>query len=186
MRVPKPKRLRNNALVINKFTLPNGSSGKENKMGDFKIIETQEELDSIIEKRLSREREASNKRFEGYVSPEDHKKAIAEAIAKEKQALEDFKKAHEGDAKTIEELTAKNKSLETAELKSRVAHELGLSYDWISRIGGEDEESIRADAESLKKLVGAGQTVLPTKSTEETGVGDDAGYRTLINSIKKS
>lgn len=153
-------------------------------MGDFKAIETQEELDSIIEKRLAREREASNKRYEGYMSPDEHKKALADAIANEKKSFEEYKKAHEEDAKTIEELSAKNKMLETAELKSRVAHELGLSYEWIGRISGEDEESIRADAESLKKLVGAGYT-LPTKSTED-GDYEDASYRTLLNSIKKS
>jgi hypothetical protein len=153
-------------------------------MGDFKAIETQEELDSIIEKRLAREREASNKRYEGFISPEDHKKAIAEAVAAEKKSFEEYKKAHEGDQKLIEELSAKTKALETAELKSRIAHELGLSYEWIGRIGGDDEASIRADAESLRKLVGAGYT-LPTKSTEESGAGEDASYHALLNSMQK-
>ena len=155
-------------------------------MGDFKAIETQEELDGIIEKRLAREREASAKRYEGYLSPEDHKKALEEAIANEKKAFEEFKKAHEGDAKTIEELSAKNKALETAELKGRIAHELGLSYEWIGRISGDDESSIRADAESLKKLVGSGAP-LPTKSTE-TVVPDSSSmaYKQVLNGIKNS
>lgn len=155
-------------------------------MGDFKAIETQEELDGIIEKRLARERDASAKRYEGYLSPEDHKKALDEAIAKERKAFEEFKKAHEEDAKTIEELSAKNKSLETAELKSRIAHELGLSYEWIGRISGDDETSIRADAESLKKLVGSG-TPLPTKSTETVLPDKSAqAYKSVLNGIKQS
>ena len=88
-------------------------------MSEFKAIETQDELNEIIKERLAREREASNKRYEGYISPDDHKKALAEA----NKAFDDFKKAHENDAKTIEELTAKNKEYETATLKSRIAHD---------------------------------------------------------------
>lgn len=152
-------------------------------MADFKPIETQEELDNIIRERLAREREASNKRFEGFISPEDHKKAIAEA----NKSFDEYKKAHEGDAKTIEDLNAKVKTYETASLKSRIAHEVGLGYEWIDRISGDDEESIRKDAESLKTLVGAGQTVvLPTKNMEGTGSenGKDAALRQIVSAIK--
>ena len=152
-------------------------------MADFKPIETQEELDNIIRERLAREREASNKRFEGFISPEDHKRAIAEA----NKSFDDYKKAHEGDAKTIEDLNAKVKTYETASLKSRIAHEVGLGYEWIDRIGGDDEESIRKDAESLKTLVGNGATVvLPTKNMEGTGSdnGKDAALRQVVSAIK--
>ena len=149
--------------------------------GGFKPIESQEELDRIIKDRLQRERDASNKRYEGWVSPEDHQNALNAS----QKAFDDYKKAHEGDSKTIEELMAKNQAHETEALKNRVAHEVGLSYEWVSRISGSDENSIRADAESLKKLVGSG-TPLPTKSTE-TGVGDPKAeaMRAVLNGIKK-
>lgn len=147
----------------------------------FKPIETQEELDAIIEKRLKREREVTTKRFDGWISPEDHQKAIDSA----NKALDDYKEAHKGDEQTIADLTAKNKAYETASLKSRIAHEVGLSYDWISRISGEDEESIRSDAESLKKLVGTGAP-LPTKNTETGESLDPAktAYRSVLSSLK--
>ena len=149
----------------------------------FKAIESQEELDRIIKERLSRERETTQKRYEGWVSPEDHAKAIAEA----NKSFDDYKKAHVGDEQTIADLTAKNKAYETASLKSRIAHEVGLSYEWISRIGGDDEKSIRADAESLKKLVGNGQTVvLPTKNTEANENTKDSTYKQVLNSIQKN
>ena len=149
----------------------------------FKTIETQEELDAIIEKRLKREREVTTKRFEGWISPEDHQKAIDSA----NKALDDYKEAHKGDEQTIADLTAKNKAYETASLKSRIAHEVGLSYEWISRISGDDEASIRSDAESLKKLVGSGSTPLPTKSTE-TAVPDasTAALKSVLNGIKQT
>lgn len=150
---------------------------------EFKPIETQEELDSIIKDRLKRERDTTNKRFEGWISPDDHQKALNAA----NKAFDDYKKAHEGDEQTIADLTAKNKEYETASLKSRIAHEVGLSYDWISRIAGDDEESIRKDAESLKKLVGNGAT-LPTKNTE-SGENQDpskAALRSVLNGIKNT
>lgn len=148
---------------------------------EFKPIETQEELDSIIKERLKRERDATNKRFEGWISPDDHQKAINDA----NKAFDDYKKAHEGDEQTIADLTAKNKEYETAALKSRIAHETGLSYEWISRISGDDEASIRKDAESLKKLVGSGAT-LPTKSTESSENKDQAALRSVLNGIKNT
>ena len=148
----------------------------------FKPIETQEELNAIIKERLKRERESTEKRFEGWVSPEDHAKAIEDA----NRAFDDYKKVHDGDEQTIKELTAKNREYETANLKSRIAHEVGLSYEWVSRIGGDDEQSIRADAESLKKLVGSGNNVtLPTKSTEtETPNAHTASIKSVLNGIK--
>lgn len=149
----------------------------------FKPIETQEDLDRIIKDRLGRERETTQKRYENWVSPEDHAKAIAEA----NKSFDDYKKAHEGDEALIKDLTAKNKAYETASLKSRIAHEVGLSYEWVSRISGDDEKSIRADAESLKKLVGDGSTVvLPTKNTEANENKADMPYKAVLNGLKKN
>lgn len=42
---------------------------------EFKPIETQEELDKIITNRLKRERESTEKRFEGWISPKITKRA---------------------------------------------------------------------------------------------------------------
>ena len=149
----------------------------------FKPIETQEELDKIIKARLERDRETTAKRFEGYISPEEHQKAMDTA----NKAFDDYKKAHEGDEATIKDLTAKNKAYETASLKSRIAHEVGLSYEWIGRISGDDEKSIREDAESLKKLVGSGQTVvLPTKNPEANENTKDNAYKQVLSGITKN
>lgn len=147
----------------------------------FKAIETQEELDNIVKERLKREREANNKRYEGWISPSDHQKALEEA----NQTLEEYKKARETDSQTIEDLMAQNKTYETASLKSRIAHEVGLSHEWISRIGGEDEQSIRTDAESLKKLVGNGAP-LPTKNPEsgETLDSSKTAFKSVLSAIK--
>ena len=148
----------------------------------FKPIETQEELDNIIKERLKRERESTQKKFEGWISPEDHQKALDDA----NKAFDDYKTAHAGDEQTIADLTAKNKAYETASLKTRIAHEVGLSYEWRDRISGDDEESIRKDAEALKKLVGSGNAPLNTKSTETSQPDESTlAYKTLLNGIQK-
>ena len=154
---------------------------EQNQEG-FKPIGTQEELDGIIKERLKRERESTQKKYEGWISPEDHQKALDAS----NKAFDDYKKAHESDEKTIADLTAKTKEYETASLKSRIAHEVGLSYDWISRINGDDEKSIREDAESIKKLVGNGTQPLPTKNTE-AGESYDSGknaLKSVLNGLK--
>lgn len=157
-----------------------------NNQEGFTPIETQEALDNIIKERLKRERESTQKKFEGWISPEDHQKALDAS----NKAFDDYKKAHEGDEQTIADLTAKNKAYETASLKSRIAHEVGLSYEWINRINGEDEQSIRADAESIKKLVGAGSNnnLMPTKNAEagEDYNSSSAALRSVLNGLKNN
>ena len=148
---------------------------------EFKPIETQEELDKIITTRLKRERESTEKRFEGWISPEDHQKGLDEL----NKAFSDYKETHKDDEKTIADLTAQNKAYETASLKSRIAHEVGLSFEWIDRIKGEDEKSIREDAESIKKFVGSGSNLLPLRRSEKNPEDDkDAGLKSLLSSIK--
>lgn len=147
---------------------------------EFKPIETQEELDKIITTRLKRERETTEKRFEGWISPEDHQKGLDEL----NKAFSEYKETHKNDEETIADLTAKNKAYETASLKSRIAHEVGLSFEWIDRIKGEDEKSIREDAESIKKLVGSGSNLLPLRRSENHEDDKDAGLKSLLSSIK--
>lgn len=149
---------------------------------DFRAITSQEELDGIIKDRLKRERESTSKKFEGWISPEDHQRALDEAA----KSFDDYKKAHESDEQTIADLTAKNKAYETASLKSRIAREVGLPYECAERIRGEDEQSMLDDAKALKKLVGSSQPI-PTKSTEtEAPDAETAALRTVLNGINLS
>ena len=155
-----------------------------NQEGGFQPITSQEQLNSIIGDRIKRAQESVEKKYADFISPEDHQKALADA----NKAFDDFKKAHEGDEQTIADLTAKNKAYETAAIKSRIAHEVGLDYAWISRINGEDEKSIREDAESIKKLVGAGTNLMPTKNTDAGADynSSSAALKSVLNGIKNN
>ena len=121
-------------------------------MADFKVIETQEQLDAIIGERLTRDRETQAKKFEGYVSPDDYQKKIGEYETKIK-GLNETIKDNEQVVKEVETYKAKIKQYETDSVKTRVAHEVGLPYEMAGRLRGDTEEDIRKDAEALHKLV---------------------------------
>lgn len=157
-------------------------------MAEFQIIQTQEEFDAKIKERLERERNSVTKQFANWISPEDNAKMVADY----QKQIEEIKASHSEDSKTIETLTTRVKAYETAEIRSRVAHEMGLPYGMASRINGETEEDIRKDAESLKELIGTTKPQAPQAATEpritqnpEHAV-ENAAYKKLLSTIKQT
>lgn len=165
-----------------KFTDTTGLSGKgDYKMSEFKVIETQEQLDDILKDRLKRERESTRKEFEGFLSPSD----VAEKY-KGYLSPDDVKEKYKDhlSPEEVAKLNSKIKGYETDSVKTRIAHETGLSYDAVQFLRGEDEDSIRKSAESLKGLVGM-TNVAPLASTE-SNMGDavDAAYKNVLKGLK--
>lgn len=156
-------------------------------MADFTPIETQEQLDSIIGERLKRERETVSKKYEGYISPDDYKNKTADMekqIGDLNNDLNEANKKASNHEKEIAERDSKIKAYETASVKSRIAHETGLSYEAIDFLKGEDEDSIRKSAESLKSLVGV-RRAAPLANPEGTDGDDkDAALRKTLRSLK--
>ena len=150
-------------------------------MSDFKVIETQEQLEEVLKDRLKRERDTVKKEYEGYLSPKD-----VEEKYKGYLSAEDVEKKYK-DYLTPEktaELNAKIKGYETDSVKTRIAHEHGLSYEAISFLKGEDEESIKKSAVALKALMGDGATA-PLASTEGqmANAGDEV-YKNVLKGLK--
>ena len=149
-------------------------------------ISDQAALDAVIKDRLERERNSVTKKFEGWISPEDNAKAVAEY----QKQIEEIKASHAKDSETINGLTAQVKSFEMANLKSKVAMELGLPYGMASRLSGETEDDIRKDAQSLKDLIGTSKPQAPQAATEPRltqnpeKVIENAAYKKLLDSIK--
>ena len=149
-------------------------------MGDFKVIETQEQLDAVIGERLRKAKDSVRKEYEGYLSPDDAKKYEGYL------SPEEVKKKYEGYLSPEEaaKKDAKIKGYETDSVKTRIAHEVGLSYDAVSFLKGEDEESIRKSAETLKNLVGA-TNISPLASTEtDAGKVNDAAFKNVLKGLK--
>lgn len=152
-------------------------------MSDFKVIETQEQLDAILGDRLKRERETVKKEFEGYLSPEDAAKKYEGYLSPE-----DEKKKYEGYLSPEEaaKKDAKIKGYESSSVKTRIAHETGLPYEMAARLSGETEEDIRKDAESLVKLIGQQQPPQPFGNPEFDGQasGTREALRRTLNGLK--
>lgn len=114
-------------------------------MSEFKIIETQEELDNIVKERIRREREK-------YSDYEELKNRVSELEAENsalKSTVEDDKQTRADLDAQITDLQGKVSNYETASLRTRIALQNGLPYDLADRLQGTDEASLTADAERL-------------------------------------
>ena len=122
----------------------------------FKAIETQEELDKIIQKRLAQKDRELAETIKGYLKPEEVEELKADfekQLLESKQALEDAKaklKEHDAEVSSLKERAA---AAETTLLKSRIAHESGLPFELANRIVGTTEEELKKDAEALKAII---------------------------------
>lgn len=114
-------------------------------MSEFKIIETQEELDNIVKERIRRERE----KFADY---DELKKRVSELETENgtlKTSIEETKKTITESEAQITDLQGKVSNYETASLRTRIALQNGLPYDLADRLQGTDEATLTADAERL-------------------------------------
>ena len=155
-------------------------------MGDFKVIETQEELDALIKDRIERERKSLSEKYSDY---EELKKKNTEYDTQVSK-LSEANKALEADQieykKSIDELTSKIKSYETDSAKTRIALEMGLPYEIARRLNGSTEEEIRKDAESLVKFVGKSEPA-PVGSNEPAKYSEskDDSLKQLVRNMSK-
>lgn len=133
-------------------------------MSDFKIIETQEELDAVIKARLSREREK-------YADYEDLKKQLADFEAKEttyQNTINDLKTRETELNSQVESLNGDLTQTRLQTAKQRIATEYGLPLDLADRLQGDDEDGFKADAERLASYLAPKQPTPPLKSNEPT------------------
>lgn len=144
-------------------------------MSDFTPIETQEQLDKVIGERIRR---AEQKAAEKYADYEDLKTQNAGYVTQISQLQTQLQaqadKAKESET-SIADLTAKVHQYETASVKTKVALEMGLPYQMASRLTGDDENAIRADAEAMKQLIGAQVGPAPLGSTEPSSTKGGSG-----------
>lgn len=146
----------------------------------FKPIETQEQLDAVIGDRIKREGEKVRKEFDGFLSPEEVAKKYEGWMSPE-QEKEKYK--NHMSPEDVAKKDAIIKQHETNSAKMRIAHEMGLPYDAVGFIQGDDEEGIKKSAEALKELVGAGE--VPPLASHEGGNGSaDAELKKLLKGLE--
>lgn len=123
-------------------------------MADEERTFTQEEVNKLVGQARLEGKEIGRKEFEGFISPEEAKKQT-ESLAEQLKTLTDEKTALETQ---LTESKSKIAGYEIDSVKTKVARELGLPYDAMEFLKGEDEEAIRRSGESLKGLVNKSST----------------------------
>lgn len=155
-------------------------------MSEFKTITTQEEFDSMVKDRLDRQAkkvtEEVEKRFKGYLSPDDAKKATADL---EKQIADLTGKLNDSKA-AYDKLDGEKKALDLARLKESAARDAGLPFELASRLSGETADDLKADAETLSKLVntGGGYVAPLFEAPAKTAASvSDAAYMSMLGEL---
>ena len=137
-------------------------------MAEFTPIMTQEDFDAAISERLKREQA----KYSDY-----------DTIKSDLGTLRAQLSAKDAEISTLQ---GKVKGYETDSVKTRIALETGLPLDLRTRLTGETEEEIRADANKLAKLFVQQKSPAPLRDTEPP-VADEktAAYKSLLNNLKE-
>ena len=141
-------------------------------MSEFKVIETQEELDKIIQKRLAQKDRELAEMYKEHLSPEkvaDLKAEYEKRLDEVQKALESANSKLKDHDKIVSDLTERATKAETSLLKSKVAHEAGLPLEIAGRLMGSNEEELKKDAESLSAIIKPTSTA-PLRTTEVKSV----------------
>ena len=174
-------------LCIKNHCTEQVKSGKGNNMA-FEPITTQEQLDNVIKDRITRAEESVKKGFEGWLSPEAVEGKLGDLRADLTSANNELAKANEkakGYEADIAERDKRIKAYETTTVKSRIAHEMGLSYEATEFIKGETEEDIRKSAGMLKGLMGSGSGTPSYRPPKDSGVdGENDAYKKMLEEMK--
>lgn len=154
---------------------------------EFKVIETQEQLDKVIGDRLRRGEESVKKQYEGYLSPEqviNQTKDLTAQLETANKELADAKKLIENHATELAERDSKIKGFEINSMKHKAAQEAGLPYGAVEFLKGEDEDSIKASAEGFKALMGRNHSA-PEVSNEPDIDSNNVAMKKMVNSLVK-
>ena len=156
-------------------------------MADEKLF-TQEEVNKLVGQARLEGKDAGRKEYEGWISPDDLAKQREELSAKVEELNGQITTLTDEQTALKTQLTEKDDAIAKYEIdsvKTRIANEIGLSYDAIKFLQGDDEEAIKKSAESLKNLVGAQKpspAFNPEMPPEEDGVV--AAFKQLNPKIK--
>lgn len=151
-------------------------------MSDFKPIETQEELDRIIQDRLNRQKE----KYSDYDKIKTRNAELETKVGTLESTIEESSNAAKTHEQIVADLNAKIAGYETSSLRTRIALQNGLPLDLADRLVGEDEASIKADAERLAAFMKPKTTVPPLRSQEPSlGADEDADLKAMLKNLNE-
>lgn len=150
-------------------------------MTEFKVIETQEQLNEIIKARLEREKE----KYADYDQLAEKIKKLETENSNLKQTIADKETSESTSLTRISELEKDVTTWKQKSLKQQIAMKNGLPFDLADRLQGDSEESLNEDAERLASLVNVKTYTQPLADTEpNVNNGIDAAWRDVVKNLK--
>lgn len=166
------------------FLVREAKSRKENWiMGEFKPITTQEEFNSAIAERLSRQKESILKDYSDYDDLKKENESLKHELSDTKSVLEKNKLNSDEFNSRIEELQGKINSYELKNLKTDIALKKGIPYELAGRLVGDTEEDLMEDAKNLSNMLVRNEPVAPLASVEPIIDDEDSAYRNLVRNL---
>ena len=144
-------------------------------MTEFKVIETQEQLNAIIKARLDREKE----KYADYDQLSEKIKTLETENSNLKQTITDKETSESTNLTKIAELESNVNSWKSKSLKQQIAMKNGLPFELA-------EESLNEDAERLASLVSVKNYTQPLADKEPNiePNGIEAAWRSVVKNLK--
>lgn len=151
-------------------------------MTEFKVIETQEQLNAIIKARLDREKE----KYADYDQLSEKIKTLETENSNLKQTITDKETSESTNLTKIAELESNVNSWKSKSLKQQIAMKNGLPFELADRLQGDTEESLNEDAERLASLVSVKNYTQPLADKEPNiePNGIEAAWRSVVKNLK--
>ena len=123
------------------------------------------------------------------VKPAEGHEQLKEELATLQKQLDDAKSTLERERTTLQEqiqaLEKESNTYKTNDMKMRIALENNIPYELANKLSGEDEESLRQDAQTLANYIAKPETVAPLKDVEPPVVDSETeSYKNILNNLK--
>lgn len=155
-------------------------------MSEFKVIESQEEFDARIKDRIERAKEKAIEDYKTEIKKtiddlKSENSSLKNEVAGYKESLEEVK----GKDETIKGLNEKISAFERADVKRNIALEYGLPLKLSEKISGDDEDSMKKDAEGMAKYFSESKKSYepPLKSYENKVNEKDQALKKLLDGL---
>lgn len=155
-------------------------------MSEFKVIESQEEFDARIKDRIERAKEKAIEDYKTEIKKtiddlKSENSSLKNEVAGYKESLEEVK----GKDETIKGLNEKISAFERAEVKRNIALEYGLPFKLADKISGDDEDSMKKDAEVMAEYFSESKkSYEPPLKTYENKVDEkDQALKKLLDGL---
>ena len=156
---------------------------------EFTPIETQEQFDAMVKDRVERAKKSAAKEFETQLKDLEQLKESVTAKETEigtlKAKITDLEAEKKTSGESYQSMQKELSAVKLSALKQRIAIDAGIPLEMADRLNGEDEESIKEDAEKVKGFWGA-KHVAPSFNNESAPTDPtEAGFREMAQLFER-